>query len=102
MAIFFSTSYADLGKVFAAFANVNGLAGAQTPNPASKWGANGAVAKGQTTMVSDILTRLQGAGLTGIIAFQGWQANLAGLDSTLSSQKTALQEIGRASCRERV
>jgi len=59
----------------------------------SNWGTLGPVIKEQATMISDILARLEGAGLTSLIPFASWQQTLAGMDSQLSSQKQVLQSL---------
>lgn len=95
MALNFTTDFTDLGKCFAAFANINGDAGAQTPTGSSKWGSNGAVVKSQATMVDDILTRLSGSGLTSLVPYNNWQTTLASMDTALQSQKTVLQQLSQ-------
>ena len=93
MAITISTVFTDVGKIFAAFANINGFCGDQAPTGSSKWGSNGPVSKNTGTMVSDILTRMQGSGLTSQIAFNNWQTTLSAIDSTLQTQKSVLAAL---------
>jgi hypothetical protein len=51
--------------------------------------AIGTPVKTANQMNSDILTRLSGVGLTGLIA-SGWQSSILGIDSSLQGQKSAL------------
>jgi len=95
MAISFSTSFSDLGKLLAAFANLNGFSGNQAISTASLWGSSGPVIKPQSVMVTDILTRLEGSGLTSLIPYGGWQDTFETIDTSLQSQKTVLQQLAQ-------
>jgi len=89
MAITFATAAADLGKLFGKFANINGFCGAQANTPAAAWGANGPVVQSQSTMYSEVLTRLEGAGLTSMLPTSRALPAFQGLDNALSSAKQA-------------
>ncbi len=93
MAINMTTTFTDLGKILSAYANVSGFGGAQAPSVASHWGASGPLIKSQSTMVSDILTRLEGSGLTTLISASNWQDTMSTIDASLQSQKSVLQTL---------
>lgn len=94
MAINITTTFTDLGKLLAAFANLNGFSGVGAPSVASKWAANGPVIKCQDEMVTDILTRLEGSGLTTLIPYGNWQDTMqSGINVALQSQKSVLQQL---------
>lgn len=60
---------------------------------AGLWGASGPIIKSQSTMTTDILTRLEGAGLTDLIPYGQWQGTIQAIDSALQSQKSVLQQL---------
>ncbi len=95
MAINFTTSFTDLAAVFKAFANINGFCGTQNISTAATWGSSGPTIEQQSLMVSTILARVEGSGLTKLIPYAGWQDTIAGLDTTVSSQKNVLQQLAQ-------
>ena len=96
MSINFTTTFADLGKVFAALANLDGFGSTVAPVTVSNWGASGyPVIKCQDTMVSDILTRLEGSGLTSLISYNSWQTAVSGVDNSLQNVKSTLSQLAQ-------
>ena len=166
MAITIATVMTDLGKIFAAYANLGGMGGAQNslgayvfttsaittaPTPGatytnngvtftvlqtmaaagqlmvasgnsapaasgtltkasgtgdatvtfsafarySNWGTAGPVIKSQSAMLSDVLTRINGTGLTTLLGYNNWQDALLNIDSSLQSPKTAMQGLAQ-------
>lgn len=92
MSINLSTSFADLGKLFAAIANLDGEAGSVAPSSTSYWGtSSNPVVKAAGTMYSDILTRLQGSGLTGLIPGSAALPAINNLDQTIQNVKQGAQ-----------
>lgn len=75
-------------SITGSYLNWNAVTGAQTSY-------SGPAVKCQGLMVSDILTRLEGAGLTSLIPYNSWQQTIVGIDTQLSSQKQALQALAQ-------